>query len=213
MVAKKGLDAISYLVVFASMNDMLAYVFWHWPASMAEPFAYTNNLIAFHIALKSHPVGGFHFSSIFHLEKAPWIPQISPLYEDWYLMENSAVLDSLNLAAVTAANKAPHDQVAHNAAGGIGGLYRLRSGEVDPTRIHRACWLDKPVSMTYKAFFSLVLPLVSEHKGTLWQRQMVLGPTPEFCWWAPTTPSLPSSISGTILALTLFWSGMGMKMG
>src|SRR4051794_11065864 len=108
---------------------MLAYVFWHWPTSTAEPSAYTNDLISFHIALQVHSIAGFQFSHVFRLEKAPWVPQISPFYEDWYLIENSAALDSLNLAAVTAARKAPHDQVAHNADGGKAGLYQLRAGE------------------------------------------------------------------------------------
>ena len=192
---------------------MLAYVFWHWPTSIAELSAYTDDLIAFHIALQRYSMAEFHFSHIFRLEKAPWVPQISPLYEDWYLIENSAALDTLNLASVTAACKDSHDQVARKADGGKAGLYQLRAGEVNPTGIHIACWFDKPAEVTYEAFFPFVFPLVSESKGALWQRQMVLGPTPEFCWWASTSPLLPSSINGTMLALTQLWSGMGMKMG
>jgi hypothetical protein len=213
LVSKKDLEVVAHLFASESMNTMLAYVFWHWPTSTANVFEYINDLIAFHSTLQITSIPGFHFSHIFHLDKAPWVPQNLLLYEDWYFMESSAVLDTLNLVAVSAARKAPHDQIAHNAAGGIAGLYRLRAGEVDLTRIHLACWFDKPVGMTYEAFFALMLPLISQSGGTLWQRQMVLGPTPEFCWWAPTSPSLPNSISGTILALKLIWSGKAMKLG
>jgi hypothetical protein len=213
LVSKKDFEVVAHLFASESMNDMLAYVFWHWPTSTANSSEYTSDLIKFHTTLQVHSIPGFHFSHIFHLDKAPWIPQNLLLCEDWYLMENSAVLDTLNLVAVSAARKAPHDQVAHNAAGGIAGLYRLCAGEVDPTRVHIACWFDKPVGMTYEAFFALMLPLIPQSEGTLWQRQMVLGPTPEFCWWAPTSPSLPNSICRIMLALTQIWSGMAMKWG
>ena len=184
---------------------MLAYVFWHWPLPTVHERDYTTLLVAFHQSLSNHAFPGFHSSHIFQIENAPWGPPDRSLYEDWYCIENFAALDMLNKTAVTAANKAPHDRAAQNAADGKAGLYQLCGGEADPARAHVAHWFAKPSGLAYDAFFSLLHPLVEENGGALWQRQMTLGPTPEFCWWVPVPPSLPETIASIALPLKLVW--------
>jgi hypothetical protein len=44
--------------------------------------------------------------------------------------------------------------------------------------------------MTYQLFFESLRP-VCEHGAMLWGRQMVLGPTPEFCLHAPRHIPVP----------------------
>jgi hypothetical protein len=155
---------------------MLAYFFWHWPAATD---AYERDLIAFHRTLAADPPPGFLGSSVARLPAALWLPEGGG-YEDRYLLADFAALGALNEAAVSGQRRAPHDAVAARAAGGAGGLYRLRAGRADGIfRPYRA-WTAKPAGTSYAEFDEFLRPLVTE--GTLvWQRQLTLGPTPEFC--------------------------------
>jgi hypothetical protein len=181
---------------------MLAYVFWHWPLPTIAVHDYTDRLSTFHQSLHNNAFPAFHSAHVFQIENAPWGPPAQTLYEDWYLVETFAALGVLNEIAVGAANKAPHDQAAHYAADGKAGVYQLCAGDMKPDHAHVACWFGKPAGMTYQTFFSVIRPLVEEHRGTLWQRQMTLGPTPEFCWHARSAPPLPDTFTGIILSLT-----------
>ena len=186
---------------------MFAYVFWHWPLPTINEHDYTDRLIGFHQSLHEHAFPGFHSSHAFQIGSAPWGPPDQPLYEDWYFVENFATLAMLNHMAVAAINKAPHDQAAQYAAGGTAGVYQLCAGEANPSHARIACWFGKPTGMSYEAFFSLVHPLITAQGGALWQRQMTLGPTPEFCWWTAVAPALPDSMTYIRLPLGLVWSG------
>src|SRR5215470_2493453 len=123
---------------------MLAYVFWHWRYPHIEEHAYQQLLIDFHTTLRAQKPVGFHYSTVFQVEHAPWLDVIGEVYEEWYILENSAALDSLNEAAVTGLRQEPHNQVARSAAGGTAGLYRLRGGESRITTAHVAYWFAKP---------------------------------------------------------------------
>jgi hypothetical protein len=133
----------------------------------------------FHELLRQQPLEGFHGSLGLRIEGAPWVPA-RPAYEDWYLVEGSAVLDPLNELAVSAELKAAHDRPAMAAGFGAGGLYRLRSGSADQPAAW-ATWLRKPTGMGYPDFYQLLRPCTSGPEVSLWRRQMVLGPAPEFC--------------------------------
>jgi hypothetical protein len=151
---------------------MLAYLFWHWPAPGVEHGAYVERLLAFHRALRSSPPPGFRGSRVLAVEGAPWTGG-APAYEDWYLVDDFAALGRLNDAAVTAARQAPHDTVARLAGGGAGGLYRqLSAGAAAPDQVR---WFSKPSTESYAAF------LARFPAAETWQRQLVLGPAPEFC--------------------------------
>jgi hypothetical protein len=147
---------------------MLAYVFWHRPRDGVATDEYLAALTAFHerIGVPSW------FSA---LQRPPW-GEDAGWYEDWYLVEDWNGLGRLNEAAVGGPRKAPHDEAAALAGGGAAGIYRLRAGR--PERPGWAGWLTKPAE-------------VSGPGVSLWQRQMVLGPTPEFVVLAPAPVSLP----------------------
>jgi hypothetical protein len=166
----------------------LAYVFWHWSASPA--LSDRERLGTFHRALAADPPAGFVRSSSFAIEGAPWLPSGAG-FEDWYLIEDFIALGALNDAAVSGSRRTPHDTVAALAAGGAGGLYRLKAGE--PGDVAEAQWFGKPSGTTYDALFDRLRPL-SARGAALWQRQMVLGPAPEFCLRSAAAVALPSEL-------------------
>ena len=152
---------------------MLAYVFWHWPATPGtEPAAYERAQAAFHQRLAEAPPAGFLRSWSFRVVAVPWL-RVASAYEDWYLLEGSAALDPLNGAAVAPPARRAHDRAAAGAAG-VGGLYRLHSGEPRPLS-GPVNWFPKPAGMQYPDLYTGIAP-----GAVLWRRQMVLGPAPEF---------------------------------
>ena len=152
---------------------MLAYVFWHWPNSRSgDKEAYEHAQRRFHASLAALRPEGFVSSWSYELSGAPWLSN-TPQYEDWYLLEGSAALDTLNTAAVSPPIRAEHDAAA-SGAGGVGGLYALRSGEATPAA-GRATWFAKPIGESYQHLYER-LPA----DAAVWRRQMVLGPAPEF---------------------------------
>src|SRR2546428_9252928 len=110
---------------------MLAYVFWHWPSSSVEAGEYGHLLRRFLAALGEAAPPGFRGSVVFRIAgNAPWLGG-TPAYADWYLVDGSAALDPLNVAAVSGACQAPHDQVARTADKGGGSLLLLRGERAD----------------------------------------------------------------------------------
>ena len=161
---------------------MLAYVFWHWPRTAVERNAYEDDLVRFHAALAAAPPPGFLGSSAARVTGAPWCEQ-APAYEDWYRVDDFAALGVLNEAAVSGSLRGPHDAVAARAAGGAAGLYApVRGGELTASSV---VWVGKPGGVAYPDF---VDSLAAE---TVWQRQLVLGPTPEFVLARPTGGLVP----------------------
>jgi hypothetical protein len=149
---------------------MLAYVFWH--TGPGDP-AYEEALSAFHTALADGGPPGFHSSFAYAVDGADWLP--APLYEDWYLVDGWADLGPLNDAAVDARRRGAHDAVALAARRGAGGVYLLRSGE--PEAAGPALWLHKR-AWAPRAEILAGLALLG---SGVWERQLVLGPAPEFC--------------------------------
>ena len=132
---------------------MLAYVFWHRPAEDVARDAYEELLRAFHATLDAP-------SACFRLDALPW--KHVDGYEDWYLVSDWAALGALNEEALAPARRAEHDAAAHASAHGWGGVYRLLAGPARPPAAVR--WTP-----------------ASGEADAVWQRQMVLGPAPEFC--------------------------------
>ena len=110
-----------------TLTTWLAYVFWHRPAESADRCGYESRLAAFHDRLRAQPPAGFRGSAAFRVS----VPWIGDGYEDWYLVDDWHSVGVLNAAAVDAAHKRDHDAVAHDAGGGAGGIYLMRSGELD----------------------------------------------------------------------------------
>jgi hypothetical protein len=184
------------------MSDtaLLAYVFWHWRRKDVDADEYEHRQRRFHAALASAPSEGLEGSHSFALAGAPWANRGREAYEDWYLVRDTAALDSLNTAAVSASRKEPHDAAAALADGGTAGLYTLRLGRVLPAAAH-ARWFAKPAGMPYDELWSLLGPRLKRHGAALWMRFMVLGPSPEFCVQSTGPLDLPDGCSGPEIAL------------
>lgn len=181
---------------------MLAYVFWHWSAPGTPQSEYEGNLRAFHQALAANPAEGFHRSAAFRVEGTRWLSQPNA-YEDWYLVDDFASLGTLNDAAVSGPRKAPHDDAARLAAGGTAGVYRLIGGEPKLESVRGAIWLSKPSDMSYEQFRAQQEAWTHDGKIALWQRQMTLGPTSEFCLQSSEDFGIANSWSPTPVRLTL----------
>jgi hypothetical protein len=183
---------------------MLAYVFWHWSNPDVAPATYEQYQRAFHAALASSAPGGFLESTSFRIDgQAAWLGG-APAYADWYLVENSAALDPLNVAAVSGVCEAPHVQVAQAMAAGAGLLLTLHGSAAQPdlAAARSATFLTKPRDMPYAAFYETVAVVPEAPQSTLWRRTMVLGPTPEFALLSPSRPDIPASVMPLSLALT-----------
>ena len=137
---------------------MLAYLFWHGPAESSDPTAYEQRLRAFHDRLRATPPPGFRGSAAFRATDG---------YEDWYLVDDWTALGVLNDAAIDAAHRGEHDAVASMAGDGAGAVYKHIAG-------------DLPVGDSGAAEWSHSRP-DADGEFALWQRQLVLGPGPEFC--------------------------------
>jgi hypothetical protein len=143
---------------------MLAYVFWHRPAAATDASAYEDAQRAFHAAIEVP-------SASFRIE---WLPfGEGGGYEDWYLVKNWAAIGDLNANAVDPVRRGAHDCVASQAAAGWGAVYELVRGMAEiPVGIE---WLDKPRGEPSENF------IASLPHDSVWRRQLVLGPAPEFC--------------------------------
>ena len=181
---------------------MLAYVFWHWPQASVDTETYVAHLESFHRTLAVNKPEGFQRSVVFAIEDADWLQTRGVAYEEWYLLDDSAAMDRLNDAAVSGVCEEPHNRVAREADGGIGGLYRLRAGGGVLSDARFAVWLSKPDGMTYRDFYEALGPLTSQPGVALWGRQMTLGPTTEFCLHSQNPIQLPLGFNGRQLPLT-----------
>jgi hypothetical protein len=169
---------------------MLVYLFWHCPRSEVGATSYEAALSAFHRALMQSRPQGFLGSFIVGLDRIPWLAGRAG-YADWYLIESSADLDTINRAAVTGAREPAHNAVAQLAQDGIAGLYRVSRGRLRlPTDRIEESWLSKPPTVSYADFLGRMETNLGDY-GCLWQRQMTLGPTPEFCLQNCAVPAEP----------------------
>jgi hypothetical protein len=177
---------------------MLAYVFWHWPGPEIGTDAYEDLQRVFHRALAQTAPPGFRESVVFRIDgDAPWLGG-TPAYADWYVLDGSAALDPLNVAAVSGACQGPHDRVAHAAAAGVGSLLALHGQQANVAAARHSTWLAKPKGMPYADFYA-ALESVSE---SLWRRQMVLGPTPEFGLLSADPVTIPLGFQSLELKLS-----------
>ena len=184
---------------------MLAYFFCHWKLPTVSEAEYEERLRDFHDALRTAPSDGFSASWSVALAQVPWANNGGDSYEDWYFIRNSADLDPLSDAAISASRKMPHDKAAAALAGGSAGLYRPRLGEVSGVPKFTA-WFDKPEGWSYQQLFDRLGPSIQQG-AVLWQRQMALGPAREFCLHTNTSVTLPDGINAQPISLKRVFPG------
>jgi hypothetical protein len=144
---------------------MLAYVFWHRFRQGMDPKDYEEAQQGFHSSIEVE-------SACFCLAALPFDASRDG-YEDWYLVNSWDALDELNRTAVDSQRGPSHDRAAAAAADGWGAVYALARGPASiPAGVE---WRDKPRGEPSKRF------LASLPETTVWRRQLVLGPAPEFC--------------------------------
>ena len=152
---------------------MLAYVFWHRRASATERQEYERRLMEFHEGLAGLGVS----SASFTLERLPF--GTGGGYEDWYLVEDWNGLGLLGVRATSDAQRVRHETLAPLSGNGWGGIYALVKGEARPP--DGAIWVEKARAESYDSFLKgLAAPVI-------WQRQLALGPAPEFCLGEPSS--------------------------
>jgi hypothetical protein len=172
---------------------VLAYVFWHAPAGPTAEPSYRADLLDFHASLANDPTEGFVGSSTVELTDASWLAGWGECFEDWYLVEDWAAVGALNHGAVAPAHLASHDRVAHRAGFGGGAIYALQSGEPAASYPYGS-WFSKPPGTSYAELWAS-LASATEADCAVWQRQLVLGPSPEFCLRSHVPPRLPEELA------------------
>jgi hypothetical protein len=183
---------------------VLAYVFWHRPLDDLAVEAYEHAEIAFHRSLAHAPPAGFQGSAVFRVAELPWLE--GPGYEDWYFVEDYTALGVLNMAAVSHGHRTVHDEVAHRFGGGAGGLYGLIEGHppVAPGALDQesvVVWVRRSPGIERRALGDLLGDGMDSQHASLWRRQLVFGPAPEFCLLAGnrTKLGLPAGVAPTRL--------------
>jgi hypothetical protein len=140
---------------------MLAYLFWHRPFGRFDRKLYEEALLRFQSDLAAANPAGFIGASSFQIEPVRWLDDL-PGYEDWYLLEGSWAIDSLNAFAKQ----------------GHGGLYAHVSGETAPPEQSTIYWLTRPRGIQWRAAIDRLRAQYPQ--ANVWRRQMVLGPGAEF---------------------------------
>ena len=178
---------------------MLAYLFWHRPFEGVRRESYEQALVAFHRRLREAPVAGLLASSSARVRGLPWMSGDG--YEDWYAVDDYTALGVLNDAAVDVSHVEAHDLVAHATGFGTGGLYVLERGGIAAPAGH-CVWLTKPAGVGYASFREQLAAHIAGEAVSVWRRQMVLGPAPEFRVSADRELTMPAA-----------WAPVGCELG
>lgn len=140
--------------------------------------------------------------------------RLPPAYEDWYLLEDFAALGVLNEAAVAQGHRSAHDGVARRFGTGAGGLYGLLEGQADLARSPLAVWVTRPPGAASRAMGDLLGDGIDPKHASLWRRQLVLGPAPEYCLLTREPPAgvaptrLPDGWRACVGERELIWHGL-----
>ncbi len=205
---------------------MLAYLFWHRPLEGGTAEDYEQAVLAFHRSLAHSPPVGLCGSACFRVGELPWLPGAAPRdhgaggYEDWYVIEDYAALGVLNEAAAGRGHRTSHDRAARRFGAGSGGLYGLVEGERPGGRgagglaeASLAVWVARPPGSRPRALAELLGDGIEPGHASLWRRQLVLSPAPEFCLLARETPAgvaptrLPEGWTAQTLAREALFNG------
>jgi len=169
---------------------LLAYLFFHRPAAGVDRRVYEDGLREFHAALAgAHPA--------LYTGSASY--RIGDGYCDWYTVESSAALDTLNEVAVSGPRSASHRAVAQRAVDAAGKLMSLVAGRPSSAGKYEIRF-SKPKGMDYPELYARLKPVVEREGVSLWRRMMTLGPPPEFVLLSPERLELPSEMSPEVIS-------------
>jgi hypothetical protein len=190
---------------------VLAYVFWHQPREDIDSEAYERAAERFHRSLAHTPPAGLRGSALYRAAGLPWLSGEAG-YEDWYLLEDFCALGVLNEAAVAHGHRSAHEEIARRFGGGAGGVYGLLEGHPD---LHgtQVVWVSRPPGSERGALGELLGDGMDPAHASLWRRQLVLGPAPEYCLLAHEPPAgvaptrLPPGWLAKITTREVVWNG------
>ena len=179
---------------------MLAYVFWHRPRDGTGVEAYEQAELAFHRSLARTPPVGLRGSALFRVGGIPWLThdrdgagataRRRAAMRTGTCSTDFTALGVLNEAAVGRGHRTSHDRVSRHFGAGAGGVYGLVEGEPQSPASPLgdatiAIWIarppERPPGATRRALGDLLGDGMDPRHASLWRRQLVLGPAPEFC--------------------------------
>jgi hypothetical protein len=169
----------------------LAYTFWHRPRPEFDAVDYETGLRAFHDRLAAVPIPGFVGSWSLRVPQLPWSAGAG--YEDWYLIDDFTALGALAEHAVDAARTQTHDALASAVEDGAGGVYAFAGGDLR-ARAGWCGWFSKQHGVRYPQLHAELAEQVELGAiDAVWQRQLVLGPAPEFRVLATAEVTVPGA--------------------
>jgi hypothetical protein len=194
---------------------VLAYLLWHRPGEGVERESYERAAERFHRSLHHAPPAGFRGSAVYRVSGLPWLEPAGPAedppaegstqaaedcYEDWYLLDDFAAVGVLNEAAVAHGHRGAHDELARRFGAGAGGMYGLLEGRPDLTAAE-IVWVSRPPGAEPALLGALLGDGMDPEHASLWRRQLVLGPAPEYCLLTPGQSEIdqPAGVAPTRL--------------
>lgn len=176
------------------MPDNLAYVFWHWPRAEVQRASYEEKLASFTASLNANRASGFVEALSFRVGSLPWGLAGASVYEDWYVVRDFAALGALNDAAVSDGARSPHDTIAKDFMKGAGGVFKSVIGALPLGEARVATWIEKTIGPSYQSYYDDLARALGGQRYRVWRRQMVLGPSPQFCVQSAEPVELPSTL-------------------
>jgi len=181
------------------VRETLAYAFYHRPATRVDRAEYERALLGFHDTLARNPTPGFRGSAAFRLRRVSWGPHRDrPLYVDWYVLSGFGDLDPVREVAYQPPWVEPHRTVAALFGEGWGALYASRGRADPPGAPSFVTWFSAPEGRgrSLLARWREAGP----PSGILWRRQLALGPSPEYCYFAARPPPTSLAPRSAVLA-------------
>jgi hypothetical protein len=175
-----------------TVDNPLAYVFWHWPRPDVPQGSYETELLSFVRDLSSARVPGLREAFSFRVGPLPWGPERGTFYEDWYVVEDFSSLDVLANAAISGSAGKAHQAIVKDFMKGAGGVFRLVTDDIQLDGFRFVTWTDKAIGASYSSYIEEIVGLTKGGLTDIWQRQLALGPSREFCIHSTEVADMPA---------------------